>query len=589
MNAMIEMLARTPNRRRARRRRRAFAIAAAILVVTSVTLEGALTSGQEVRVHWTVENRGDGPTTTAAWNDAVFRSRDLTFDSGEDLFLGYAPHDGVVAPGAGYSAAVTVGVPLGIAGPHFLFVVVDRGASNFEEGVVLDNQRATDGAFDVRLPEPADLVVERIDVPAEAFLGEAIELTRRLTNTGDHAVTGRWHDAVYLSSDAVLDAGDAFVGRFESRLEAPLVPGGGTAIAATAPVPAVRPGDFYAIVVADIFDQVPEESSSNNTGASAGRIVVRARSLLLDGGPLAIDLTPEAERFLELEIPDARTVRIRLDPESEAAWTELFVRYDSAPTAGSFDLRAEAIAQADQVVTIPETQAGRYFVLARATRGTSPPEPAAAQIEAFTIPFSVEETRPSRVGDAGRVTVTVRGSRFLEGASVRLRCDPGELVACTFCTTWEVKRSVDPNEKTGSDGAGGEEFVPARKPIRYRVHFENLASASGPASVVKITDPLDATTRIAGTDAPFRRGDVDRDAVRGLTDAVNIFNYLFLGGRAPTCFDAADVDDDGTIILTDGVFLLNFLFLGGPAPPPPGGDCGADATPDGLAPCASGC
>ena len=62
---------------------------------------------------------------------------------------------------------------------------------------------------------------------------------------------------------------------------------------------------------------------------------------------------------------------------------------------------------------------------------------------------------------------------------------------------------------------------------------------------------------------------------------VTRMNFLFLGGAAPVCGDAADADNNGAIQLTDGIFILNFLFLGGQAPVQPGLECGEDtAQPD---------
>jgi len=88
------------------------------------------------------------------------------------------------------------------------------------------------------------------------------------------------------------------------------------------------------------------------------------------------------------------------------------------------------------------------------------------------------------------------------------------------------------------------------------------------------------------TDIFFRRGDVDRNRVLELTDAVSTLNFLFLGGPPPRCFDAADSDDNGVVELTDAVRSLGFLFLGNPPPPAPGPmECGADPTADALAEC----
>ena len=81
----------------------------------------------------------------------------------------------------------------------------------------------------------------------------------------------------------------------------------------------------------------------------------------------------------------------------------------------------------------------------------------------------------------------------------------------------------------------------------------------------------------------FRRGDVDGVDVINLTDGVFLLNFLFLGGGAPPCADAADANDDGALNITTGVYIFNWLFLGGPLPPAPGpGACGPDTTADEL-------
>ncbi len=58
--------------------------------------------------------------------------------------------------------------------------------------------------------------------------------------------------------------------------------------------------------------------------------------------------------------------------------------------------------------------------------------------------------------------------------------------------------SLDPNEKIGPTGYGGEKFVPVGQQLEYRINFENLSSATAPAQLVRITDslppPLDLRT-----------------------------------------------------------------------------------------------
>ncbi|MBI4601387.1 MAG: hypothetical protein HY721_05420 [Planctomycetes bacterium] len=80
----------------------------------------------------------------------------------------------------------------------------------------------------------------------------------------------------------------------------------------------------------------------------------------------------------------------------------------------------------------------------------------------------------------------------------------------------------------------------------------------------------------------FRRGEVNGDGLTDISDAVSLLAYLFTGGLAPGCDDAADSNDDGALDLSDSIFLLGYLFLGGPAPLPPFERCGMDTTEDSL-------
>ncbi len=81
----------------------------------------------------------------------------------------------------------------------------------------------------------------------------------------------------------------------------------------------------------------------------------------------------------------------------------------------------------------------------------------------------------------------------------------------------------------------------------------------------------------------FRRGDANADGAVNLADGVSTLGFLFAGGRAPPCLDAADTDDSGQLDLADAVATFNYLFLGAAAPSAPGPeDCGADPTADAL-------
>lgn len=83
----------------------------------------------------------------------------------------------------------------------------------------------------------------------------------------------------------------------------------------------------------------------------------------------------------------------------------------------------------------------------------------------------------------------------------------------------------------------------------------------------------------------FVRGDADGTGKVDISDAVKILNYLFLGGDAPPCLDAADVNDKGKVDISSAVSLLSFLFTGGAQPAVPFPNKGLDPTADDLSSC----
>lgn len=86
----------------------------------------------------------------------------------------------------------------------------------------------------------------------------------------------------------------------------------------------------------------------------------------------------------------------------------------------------------------------------------------------------------------------------------------------------------------------------------------------------------------------FRRGVIDGDLTLDVSDPVRLLFFLFAGGPAPTCMDAADSNDDGEVDITDGFHLLNYLFLAAPPPAAPFLTCGLDPTQDDSLDCEVG-
>lgn len=109
--------------------------------------------------------------------------------------------------------------------------------------------------------------------------------------------------------------------------------------------------------------------------------------------------------------------------------------------------------------------------------------------------------------------------------------------------------------------------------------FSRCAPRVGVALVVLASLP-----GVAFPQREFRRANSNADDKVDMSDVLFTLSFLFLGGLAPVCDDAADANDDGKIDISDALFTLGYLFLGSLRPPAPGPDAaGLDPTPDHLA------
>src|SRR3989338_1718899 len=74
------------------------------------------------------------------------------------------------------------------------------------------------------------------------------------------------------------------------------------------------------------------------------------------------------------------------------------------------------------------------------------------------------------------------------------------------------------------------------------------------------------SSALESCDDPVIRGDADGDSRLTLTDGIRILDFLFRGGPAPECTEAADFNEDGSVNIADVIKLFSFLFQGGPGP-----------------------
>jgi hypothetical protein len=125
------------------------------------------------------------------------------------------------------------------------------------------------------------------------------------------------------------------------------------------------------------------------------------------------------------------------------------------------------------------------------------------------------------------------------------------------------------------------------EPVMSSAYLGFTAGTGGLTTVQEVDNVL--VTLFEATDVPppvrFLRGDCNGDAdTGGVTDAVYLLSYNFLGAGTPPCLAACDANGDGDIGgVTDAVYLLTYNFLGGRRPPDPFPECGPETLPPGEA------
>jgi len=393
------------------------------LAVTTVSAPSMAIEDQPITVSWTVDNLDAG--TSASWNDAVYLSLNTTFDAASAIYLGYAAHTGGLASGQSYTQQATFNVPAGLTGSYFVLVVANRGDTIFENGRYANDIAAAAQPTSISLTPPADLVAGTITIPANAVPGEDMTFSYTVTNQGSNDAVGQWTDALYLSPTT------SFV--FTDPLLARNIQTGGLAagqsytdqVAAT--VPGVSPGTYYVILRTDVLDQIPDSNLANNVGASVSGVSISVPALTL-GTPASLSLTEGQSAYYEVTVTAGQTLQIALNAGSgdAAASNELYVSFGETPSRSQADFTGNQPLSPGQLITMPATQAGTYFILTYADSLSTTSEN--LTLTASIIPFSVTAVTPAAVGNAGPSTIEIQGALFDRATTFTLVGPSGQTI-----------------------------------------------------------------------------------------------------------------------------------------------------------------
>ncbi len=250
-------------------------------------------------------------------------------------------------------------------------------------------------------------------------------------NRGADAFTGPWHDAIYLRNNATgqrLAVGEPLVGR-----NLTLGPGQSQLVSADVRVPGGVAGDYTWVVVAnsrgDIFEGT---NSGNNESGAAVASSLALPLIVLDGTPLSGAFSIEEEpHWFQCLAPIGKDVRFDLGLLGFQGVTELYVGRGFVPTAENYSARQREWSAADTSAvasgaadSTPTDGTNVFYVLAIGR--SLPATPQVFTLGASSAAFSIEVAWPQTVGNAGLVTLDIRGSALTTNTAFFVRVGDDE-------------------------------------------------------------------------------------------------------------------------------------------------------------------
>jgi len=214
--------------------------------------------GDLINVTWTVNN----DSLVAAndhWLDAVYLSSDAVLDENDTGASYYRA--GPLGAGSSYRLDAFFAVPhVSNAGQYYLIFCADSLGAQAETEES-NNYLAIPVNLDINGP---DLQVISASAPASASLGSSITVSWTVKNQGVAAASNDWWDVIYMSTDAILDENDVYLGQSRTN-DAPLAAGSTYSGSRSLSIPSISAaGQYYILFSTDDYGIQGETDESNN-------------------------------------------------------------------------------------------------------------------------------------------------------------------------------------------------------------------------------------------------------------------------------------------------------------------------------------
>lgn len=334
------------------------------LVVTDYNAPNFASIGQTLDVSWTVENQGD-VTAFGNWYDYIYLSEDATFDNSDTYLTDrWAGSSTPLAAGESYTATRSINLPINQQGERYLLFVAD-GFNRQGETDETDNSLAVPITIDDNGP---NLEVTAVTAPDDALLGETVEVSWTVTNSGGVTASANWYDYIYISDDETFDANDTFVSSRWAASNTPLADGESYTATQNITIPDTQTGNRYLLFVTDAgFNRQGETDETDNVYAHSIEFDA------LDVDLVVSDISAPVEALSGQEIDVSWTITNQGSEDVTGTWNDYLYLSDDAQVGGdqfygSFSFTGtiaagESIIRQQTITLANDLEGDKYFVV----------------------------------------------------------------------------------------------------------------------------------------------------------------------------------------------------------------------------------
>lgn len=333
-------------------------IGATNLEITPVNPPTTLILNQTITASWTVSNTGN-VTAPAEWHDYVYISDDPYLDDNDIYLEDQETGDRTpLAGGDSYTTTVELTIADTATGDRYLLFIADRHNRQGE-----NNETDNTYALPVNIAAP-NLIISDPQAPQSVYLGEAVNISWKLNNTGTVLAPKSGYDWVYISDDPYRDDNDLKLVNQSQGSFTNLNPGNSYTIEQDVTIPRTAIGDRYLLFIADRNNVQGETDETDNIVALPINITA------LDVDLVVSDISAPLESFAGEEVEVVWTVTNNGSDDATGTWLDrIYLTLDpdnikNNEIYGSFEFTGTVAAgqsiERRQKVTLPQTLEGDF-------------------------------------------------------------------------------------------------------------------------------------------------------------------------------------------------------------------------------------